>query len=235
MLYKFFWIWMLALLVGCSGKPSHPSSYSQGVVLWHQQQALLPADLNQQILDSYERLQQLSNSQATLEISADSTPNAFAKMDAAGVTSVRLNAGLIDLVGYDLDAISFVLAHEIGHIELGQLSAESGQGDKYQDTAVDVLSTVADLIIPFSSLVVLAGNEMMKAGYSRDQEREADRYGLELMSRAGFDPQGAVRFQQRLLLISDHSNLNVLATHPSSRERLENMQRLIARSAVAAD
>jgi predicted Zn-dependent protease len=137
-------------------------------------------------------------------------------------------------MGYDLDAISFVLAHEIGHIELGQLSGDSRQGSKYQHVAVDVLSTVADLIVPFSSLAVLAGNEMIKAGYSRDQEREADRYGLELMRRAGFDPQGAVRFQQRLQLLSDHSNLDVLATHPTSRERLDNMQQLI-NSSVGSD
>ena len=77
--------------------------------------------------------------------------------------------------------------------------------------------------------------DVIIAPYSRDQEREADRFGLELMLRAGFDPQGAVRFQQRLQLLSDPSRLGILATHPQGEERVENMQRLIDDSARAVD
>ncbi|MEH6823886.1 MAG: M48 family metallopeptidase [Motiliproteus sp.] len=227
MLYRWgLGLWIL-LLIGCSGAPSHPSVYSRGVVVWHQQQALLPEDLNQQIISSYQRLQQLSDSSVALVIAADPNPNAFAAIDDQGAASVRLNAGLIDMIGYDLDAIVFVLGHELGHIELGQLAGNNRQGVKRQDSIVDVLSTVADIIVPFSSLLVLAGNEMLKAGYSRDDEREADRYGLELMVRAGFDPQGAVRFQQRLQLLPKGSGLGFLATHPDGDERVENIQKLI--------
>ncbi len=82
---------------------------------------------------------------------------------------------------------------------------------------------MADIAVPFSSLVVLAGGEMLKAGYSRDQERDADRYGLEWMTQGGFDPQGAVRFQ----LLSESHGLGVMSTHPTSNERVETMQRLI--------
>lgn len=222
-------VWLL-VLTGCSGSPP-PASYSRGVILWHQQQALLPATLDQQIRASYQRLLQFSQSDQPLRITADPTPNAFASVNAEGVASIRLNAGLIDLLGYDLDAIAFVLAHEIGHLTLGHLSAKRRQGLQRQDSAVDVLSTVADILLPFSSLVLLAGSELLKAGYSRDQERDADRYGLELMIQGGFDPQGAVRFQQRLQLLPDSRGLEILSSHPSSAERVERMQGLVEQAA----
>ncbi len=170
---------------------------------------------------------QLSQSDQPLTIVSDPNPNSFASVDAKGAASVRINVGLIDLIGYDMDAITFVLAHEIGHLRLGHLSDERREGVKRQDSAVDILSAVADIVVPFSSLVVLAGSEMLKAGYSRDQERDADRYGLELMTQAGFDPQGAVRFQQRLQLLSESHGLGIMSTHPTSNERVETMQRLI--------
>tara|TARA_R110002094_G_C4922347_1_gene211719 strand:+ start:1491 stop:1655 length:165 start_codon:yes stop_codon:yes gene_type:complete len=54
-------------------------------------------------------------------------------VDAKGEALVRINAGLIDLIGYDMDAITFVLAHEIGHLWLGHLSDERREGVKRQD------------------------------------------------------------------------------------------------------
>ncbi|MEH6470075.1 MAG: M48 family metallopeptidase [Halopseudomonas sp.] len=222
--------WLVAL-IGCSATPVHPPVQSSGVVVWQQHKASIPADLDRQIRASYLRLQQASGSHLPLDIVADPNPNAFASVDKNGVARVRLNVGLIDMVGYDQAAMAFVLAHEIGHIELDQLSDNHRQSIADQDTTAELLGTVADLILPLSSLVVLAGNEMIKAGYSRDQEREADQYGIELMVRVGFDPQGAVRFQQQLQRLSTDRGLGILATHPSSDERVENLQRYIDRLA----
>jgi predicted Zn-dependent protease len=236
----------LSVIIGCSSSPSHPLPHPPGyggVVVWHQGKAMIPGQLNEQIQSGYQRLLQVradieiqsifgadagaAAQPIPLRIIADPTPNAFAVRNKDQLQVVRLNAGLIDLIGYDQAAMAFVLAHEIGHIELKQLSDDALNRNKQQDNVVELLGTVADIIFPMSSLLVIAGSEAIKAGYSRDQERDADHYGLVLMQLAGFDPQGAVRFQQRILHLSDTRGLTILASHPNGEERIANLQYLI--------
>ncbi len=222
------------LLAGCSSSP-HSRLPPGGIVLWQQHKVMIPANLKSGIDASFKQLQRASNSTVPLVIVADPIPNAFAVVDAEYKPGVRLNAGLIDLIGYDRAAMAFVLAHEIGHIELDHLSRNARFSRQRQDSFVDLLGTVADIILPLSSLLVLAGNEAVKAGYSRDQERDADRYGLTLMVRAGFDPQGAVRFQRQILQYSAFSSLDIMASHPNTEERILSLQRQIEQSAAVSE
>jgi predicted Zn-dependent protease len=56
--------------------------------------------------------------------------------------------------------------------------------------------------------------------FSRDQESEADRMGLTLMSRAGFDPKEAIAFWQRMAVVKKNQVPEFLATHPSDERRI---------------
>jgi predicted Zn-dependent protease len=77
---------------------------------------------------------------------------------------------------------------------------------------------------------------MLAAGqmsFSRDQEREADRIGLMLMRRAGYEPREAsVVWANLLAEVSVHPGANVsksspmFATHPASAERRETLAKL---------
>ena len=64
--------------------------------------------------------------------------------------------------------------------------------------------------------------------YTREHEREADRVGLTLMERAGFDPRGMVTFFERLLRANRLNELkgmpSYLRTHPLTTERIADMQ-----------
>ena len=63
--------------------------------------------------------------------------------------------------------------------------------------------------------------------YTRDFEREADRIGIQIMLRAGFDPQGMVGFFDRLLRANRHNEGRApgyLRTHPLTTERIADMQ-----------
>src|SRR5207247_1601296 len=58
--------------------------------------------------------------------------------------------------------------------------------------------------------------------YSRDFEREADRMGIQIMSRAGFDSNGMVSFFERLLRANRHNEGKMpgyLQSHPLTTER----------------
>ena len=69
-----------------------------------------------------------------------------------------------------------------------------------------------------------AGAAMLNSKYSRDAERESDLYGMNYMSRAGYDPQGAVDLQQTFVNLKDSKQPDFLqglfASHPPSQERL---------------
>ena len=63
--------------------------------------------------------------------------------------------------------------------------------------------------------------------YSRDDERGADRVGVEYMLKAGFDPWGAVHMQNKLAEISSSFMVPFLNTYPANVERVESMKCLM--------
>jgi predicted Zn-dependent protease len=64
---------------------------------------------------------------------------------------------------------------------------------------------------------------------SREQESEADRMGLELMARAGYDPQAAITLWQKMAAKAKGGGPPAfLSTHPSHAERIAELQRLQA-------
>ena len=71
--------------------------------------------------------------------------------------------------------------------------------------------------------------------YGRDAERESDRFGIEYMARAGYDPQGAVDLQATFLELSKDSTRGkdfisgLFASHPPSEERLATNRAIVAK------
>ncbi len=63
--------------------------------------------------------------------------------------------------------------------------------------------------------------------YSRLQENEADRIGLVLMAKAGYDPRAAVTLWQRMNAQGGGRSLEFLSTHPAPTTRIANIQSLI--------
>jgi beta-barrel assembly-enhancing protease len=77
---------------------------------------------------------------------------------------------------------------------------------------------------------ILAGGYMMK--FSRDDEREADRVGVEIMRRAGWDARGMLEFMQTLRARAGHDPGSVevfLSTHPSPGDRVERLRAQLRR------
>ncbi len=65
--------------------------------------------------------------------------------------------------------------------------------------------------------------------YSRTQESEADHLGLIFMAMAGYDPNEAIDFWERMSAQkSGGAPLEFLSTHPSDRTRIRNMKELIS-------
>ncbi|MCP4728361.1 MAG: M48 family metalloprotease, partial [bacterium] len=159
----------------------------------------------------------------TIKIVDDSsTVNAFALPGGF----VYLYSGL--LIKADNEAeIAGVIAHEIGHIvgRHGMKKLTSIYG--YQLVISLALGTdsrqlermVADVIV---------GAGMLK--YGRQNEFEADRYGINYTYAAGYDPDGLVTFFEKLgeLHNSEPTALEkMLSTHPMPKDRISNARTLI--------
>ena len=139
-------------------------------------------------------------------------PNAFALPDG----TVVLTDELVCFADGDRDLVLGVLGHEIGHVagehSLRQLYRAAGIAGLVMVIGGDVGGGVEDLLVQGGGLLSLA--------YSRDHERAADRYGVELMRKAGRDPAGLARFFERLE--AEHGageGPAFLSTHPGSPER----------------
>jgi predicted Zn-dependent protease len=72
--------------------------------------------------------------------------------------------------------------------------------------------------------------------FSRDDEREADRVGLEILRRAGWDPRGLLEFMEMLRQQAgrDPGSVQVfLSTHPSPGERVQQLRAQLSRVKAA--
>jgi predicted Zn-dependent protease len=82
--------------------------------------------------------------------------------------------------------------------------------------------------IPAAGVITGLGADLIEASYSRDDEREADATSIDYMLANGFDPQAAVRLQEKMLRLPGGLKVPFLTTHPSGEERVENLKKLIA-------
>lgn len=155
----------------------------------------------------------------------DSTPNAFAMPGGA----IAITRGL--LVGMENEAqLAAVLGHEIGHVT-ARHAAQGIQRGVLLNLGVIVLGEAAG---GYSAVARQGGQlaaTLIDNSYSREQESESDRLGIDYMVRAGYNPLGSVQLQEFLLKQSGEQNPAWLAglfrTHPFSRERMAANQAYI--------
>jgi predicted Zn-dependent protease len=134
--------------------------------------------------------------------------------------------GLLALAN-DNAEIAAVMAHEIGHI-----TARHAYARAEREKEAAVVSQAASVIQSRQKgEEVEASKKQTLAGFSRQQELEADGIGIRVIARAGFDPYGASRFLTslgrssalRASLVGQKSSdgkPDMLSTHPSTPERI---------------
>ncbi|MBF0309633.1 MAG: M48 family metalloprotease [Magnetococcales bacterium] len=131
--------------------------------------------------------------------------------------------------------LAAVLGHEIGHIcarHMSQRVAHEELSDFLFKALIyyitkDKSSQEVSKIKFFAEL----GHLAMVKKFSRDNEREADALAIDYMSKAGYNPIGAVELQEILLRNrkEDPTLLDFFfGTHPLDEERIQNARRKIA-------
>jgi predicted Zn-dependent protease len=141
-------------------------------------------------------------------------------VNAFALPNGRLYAtrGLLALAN-DTAEIAAVLSHEIAHVTLQHASART----ELELRSALVSRVVADVLgDPIAGATVLDRSRVTLAGFSRQQELEADQVGVRTLAKAGFDPYGAARFLTALDRAGGGKGKNgdMLSTHPSTPERI---------------
>ncbi len=150
------------------------------------------------------------------------TVNAFALPGG----QVFITRGLYDRLEDEAE-LAGVLGHEIGHV-INRHAAEhmaTGRLGQLLTLAVGVGASSQDDRGRNAQLVAAMVNQMTQLKFSRDDESEADHYGLRYMAQAGFDPTAMLDVMKILKEASGSSRQpEFLATHPLPDTRLQEIQ-----------
>jgi len=140
--------------------------------------------------------------------------------------NLYVTRGLLALAN-DASELAAVMAHEIAHITARHAAARAEQ-----EKRAAIISQAANVIQNRQKgEEVEASARQSIASFSRQQELDADRIGIQAIARAGYDPYGAARFLAalgrstalRASLIGQNASAakpDILATHPSTPERV---------------
>jgi Zn-dependent protease with chaperone function len=143
------------------------------------------------------------------------SPNAYCLQDG----SIVVTSGLLHALQLTDDELAFVIGHEIAHCIHGHGRTHAGKNLLIgMGTALSALlfgTRAAEWAYILGQLAALR--------LSRDDEKQADRTGARLASKAGFDPQAALSLWRKAERL--HSPLIPwLSDHPATADRLANLR-----------
>lgn len=155
----------------------------------------------------------------------DSSINAFAFLGGY----IGVHTGLF-LSAEDESELASVLGHEIAHVTQRHLARNMERMTEAASmtTAQLIASLAISLVNPVAGMASLsasiAGIQQKSINYTRQFELEADRVGLDILYRSGFDPNGSPRFFSRLADQFRYSaNIpQYLVTHPLPDNRVSD-------------
>lgn len=197
----------------------------------------------QELAAIYADLVRVSGVEAQLVWSSDPDLNAFAT-EAGDAKLVVVQEGLLAKFDSDRDAVAAVLGHELAHHKGDHVRA----GRRKQE-GVRLFGAILGVVVGAkvgrdsgalagvaSNVAVNAGANLLALRFNRKQELQADRWAVQWMIQAGYNPAGMLRLQQQLgALGAQKRRLGMLSTHPHSSKRYQAVQRQIAALAPAPD
>ena len=132
-------------------------------------------------------------------------------------------------VTQDEASLAIVLGHEIAHA-VARHSAEQMSTQMKQQYGVQALGSLANILgvgstaVSIGQMVAAQGLNFANLKYSRNHESEADHMGLIFAAMAGYNPQAAVTFWQRMAAANQNQTAEFLSDHPSDATRVKQIQ-----------
>jgi putative metalloprotease len=170
---------------------------------------------------AWDRLRRVTGISAWLVYDDQDILNAYMTKNDRGEFMVVVYRGLMKIFRTE-DEIAGVLGHESGHGKLGHLE----KGVKRQ-IGVNVAASLLSSLFgknAIADIAVGAGAELVKSGYSREAEVEADDYGTEVCSKAGYSSFGLYDAVKRMAdagAVTPPSGFN---SHPPTERRTQRLK-----------
>jgi predicted Zn-dependent protease len=131
--------------------------------------------------------------------------------------------GLIEKLSLTDDELAAIMGHEISH-SLREHARERISQEQASGLLVGIGGALLGLGDIGQGLANAVAQVTFTLPHSREQETEADRLGVELAARAGYDPHAAVKVWQKMLQAGNSGGPQFLSTHPSPATRLEDLK-----------
>ncbi len=141
---------------------------------------------------------------------------------------IAVYTGIIEKLQITDDELAAVMGHEISHA-LREHGRERASQKVATSVGASIAGAVADVFLPGSGqmgagLAGVVGQVTYELPYSRVHETEADRMGVELAARAGYDPRAAVALWEKMAKLSAGGGPpKLLSTHPSHENRIADL------------
>ena len=151
----------------------------------------------------------------------NSVPNAWALPGG----KIAINRGLLTELESEAE-LAAVLGHEAVHAAARHSAKQQSMATLMQVGVMGTMVVASDS--DYGNMIAGGASVLAQASlakYGRSAELESDKYGMQYMSAAGYDPQGAVDLQETFVRLSEGRESDWLsglfASHPPSRERVQ--------------
>jgi predicted Zn-dependent protease len=157
-------------------------------------------------------------------IEDDATANAFCMPGG----KVGVYTGILPIT-QDPAGLAVVVSHEVAHALANHGGERMSQLLLAQLGGMALTQAIRQKPEETQQLVMMAyglgANVGVLLPYDRKQESEADRIGLIIMAQAGYDPQAAIAFWQRMQARGSGAPPEFLSTHPSYATRIDDLRK----------
>jgi Zn-dependent protease with chaperone function len=114
-----------------------------------------------------------------------------------------------------------VLAHEVAHEDLGHVAKAQALG-----AGISIGAVILDQIFPGTGQIAPVAGTLITRSYSRKEEYEADRHGVDLLKRIGQPKEVMIQTLTWLMETEGASGGGFFATHPATGDRIEALRKL---------
>lgn len=138
---------------------------------------------------------------------------------------IAVYTGIISELKLTDDELAAVIGHEISHA-LREHSREQISQQLAKDQAISIGASLLGLGSISQSVASIISDYTLTLPFSRTMETEADVMGMELMARAGYNPQSAINVWRKMNTLNGGQNpAEFTSTHPSDKTRIANLEK----------
>ena len=134
---------------------------------------------------------------------------------------LHVDMGLLNFVGSD-DELAAVMGHEMGHVERRHVVTLNQKGN-----VLGILIGIISILSPIGYILGGTAGDLAFSKFSRQDELQADQYGLLLMTRAGYDPRSNIDMMVGLGQLGkdgpDSAPDKSFASHPLPKDRINHL------------